>query len=74
MMEVYFPTAFIGALVIFFLLSLGVLIVLRIALHFSLFGIKDLIKECIKEQREIKEILKTIAEKDRTEEVREPDE
>lgn len=52
------------AVTIFFVVSLGVLIVLRIALSFSLFGIKDLLKEFIKEQRETKEILKTMAGRD----------
>jgi hypothetical protein len=58
-----FSTAFVGAYAIFLLLSLGVLIVLWIAMPFSVFGIKELLRECIKEQRKIKEILNNIVER-----------
>jgi hypothetical protein len=69
-----FPTALMLAFAIFFFLSIGVLIVLWIALPLSVFGIKDLLRECLKELGETKEILKSIAEGDKDEEANEPDE
>jgi hypothetical protein len=69
-----FPTALMLAFAIFFFLSIGVLIVLWIALPLSVFGIKDLLRECLKELSETKEILKSIAEGDKDEEANEPDE
>lgn len=60
LMEGGFPTGILVTLAIFFLLSLGVLVVLWIALPFSVFGIKDLVRQCLKEQKETREILKAI--------------
>jgi hypothetical protein len=56
------PAGLLVALVIFFLLSMGVIMVLWMALPFSVFGIKDLIRQCLKEQKETNEILKSIVE------------
>lgn len=57
-----FPAGLLVALVIFFLISIGVIMVLWMALPFSVFGIKDLIRQCLKEQKETNEILKSIVE------------
>jgi hypothetical protein len=57
-----FPAGLLVALVIFFLISIGVIMVLWMALPFSVFGIKDLIRQCLKEQKETNEILKRIVE------------
>ncbi len=53
-------TVFLSAFSIFFLIAIGVILTLWIALPFSLFGIKDLLKENIKEQKKTNELLEKI--------------
>lgn len=65
-MEGGVPAGILVALAIFFLLSMGVLVVLWIALPFSVFGLKDLVRQCLKEQKETREILKAIYEREFT--------
>lgn len=51
------------AFAIFFLLGICVVMVLRIALPFSIFEMRDVVKELLKEQRRTREILEGMAER-----------
>ncbi|MBI3398435.1 MAG: hypothetical protein HY026_04285 [Deltaproteobacteria bacterium] len=53
-------SAMMGAFGILFFLLLFVLLILWIILPFSIFGIKDLLREAIEEQKKTNEILKDI--------------
>jgi hypothetical protein len=46
------------AVAVFFILSIAVLTVLWIALPFSIFGIKDLLRELIEEQRKTNALIR----------------
>jgi hypothetical protein len=48
---------------IFFLLAICVVMVLRIALPLSIFEMRDVVKELLKEQRRTREILEGMAER-----------
>ncbi len=52
----------LSAFAIFFVLSMAVLVVLWIALPFSVFGMKDLIKKTIQEQEKTNKLLSSILE------------
>ncbi len=54
----------LSAFAVFFVVSIAVLIVLWIALPFSVFGTKDLIKKTIEEQEKTNKLLKSILEAD----------
>lgn len=54
-----FP-AMMGAFGLLFLLLLFILIIIWIALPFSVFGIKELVREAIEEQKKTNELLKDI--------------
>ncbi len=50
----------LSAFAIFFIISIAVLIALWIALPFSVFGVKDLLKKAIEEQEKTNRLLKSI--------------
>lgn len=52
--------AMMGAFGLLFLLLLFILIIIWIALPFSVFGIKELVREAIEEQKKTNELLKDI--------------
>lgn len=52
--------AMMGAFGLLFLLLLFILIIIWIALPFSVFGIKELVREAIDEQKKTNELLKDI--------------
>lgn len=52
----------LSAFAVFFVVSVAVLIVLWIALPFSVFGMKDLIKKTIEEQEKTNKLLSSILE------------
>ena len=52
--------AIMGAFGLLFLLLLFILIIIWIALPFSVFGIKELVREAIDEQKKTNELLKDI--------------
>ncbi len=54
-----FP-AMMGALGLLFLLLLFILVLIWIALPFSVFGIKDLLREIVEEQKKTNELLKNL--------------
>ncbi len=54
--------ALIAAFVLFFLTAIGVVLVLWIALPFSVFGIKGFLKKSIGAQEETNRLLKSILE------------
>jgi len=54
-----FP-AMMGAFGLLFLLLLFILIIIWIVLPFSVFGIKELVREAIEEQKKTNELLKDI--------------
>ncbi|MBI5047625.1 MAG: hypothetical protein HZB54_01555 [Deltaproteobacteria bacterium] len=63
-----FP-AMMGAFGIVFIVLVFVLLAIWIALPFSIFGIKDLIREAIEEQKKTNELLKNLPkEKEKKEE------
>jgi len=55
--------AMMGAFGLLFFLLLFILLILWVALPFSIFGIKDLIREAIEEQKKTNELLKNLLEK-----------
>ena len=55
--------AMMGAFGLLFFLLLVILLILWVALPFSIFGIKDLIREAIEEQKKTNELLKNLLEK-----------
>ena len=59
-MDTYFVLA--GAFIIFFLVSIGALIVLWIAVPFSVFGTKELLRKQIEEQEKTNRILAALLE------------
>jgi len=54
--------AIIAAFVIFLAVSAGVVVILWIAMPFSVFGVKDLMKKTIEEQEKTNRFLKTLVE------------
>ena len=60
--ESQFGSTLVGALVIFFVISAGVMSILWMALPFSIFGIKNLLGKVIEDQAKTNEALKAIAE------------
>lgn len=52
----------IAAFVIFLAVSAGVIVILWIAMPFSVFGVKDLMKKTIEEQEKTNRFLKTLVE------------
>ncbi len=52
----------LSAFAVFFVVSVAVLVVLWIALPFSVFGMKDLIKKTIEEQEKTNKLLSSILE------------
>lgn len=52
----------LAAFGIFFFLSIGVILVLWVAMPFSLFGVKSLLKRSIEEQEKTNRLLKSILE------------
>lgn len=52
----------IAAFFIFLAVSAGVIIILWIAMPFSVFGVKDLMKKTIEEQEKTNRLLKTLVE------------
>ncbi|HBR17973.1 MAG: hypothetical protein A3G39_05525 [Deltaproteobacteria bacterium RIFCSPLOWO2_12_FULL_43_16] len=57
-----FP-AMMGAFGLVFILLIFILLAIWIALPFSIFGIKDLIREAIEEQKKTNELLKKLLDK-----------
>ena len=55
--------AMMGAFGLLFFLLLFILLILWVVLPFSIFGIKDLIREAIEEQKKTNELLKNLLEK-----------
>ena len=55
--------AMMGAFGLLFFLLLFILLILWVALPFSIFGIKDLIREAIEEHKKTNELLKNLLEK-----------
>ncbi|HHL40690.1 MAG TPA: hypothetical protein ENJ37_09310 [Deltaproteobacteria bacterium] len=56
------PMNFMGAFVIFLCVALAALFVLWLVLPFSVFGVKDLLRELIAEQKKTNELLKAVIE------------
>ena len=54
--------AMMGAFGLLFFLLLFILLILWVALPFSIFGIKDLIREAIEEQKKTDELLQRLLE------------
>ena len=54
--------AMMGAFGLLFFLLLVILLILWVALPFSIFGIKDLIREAIEEQKKTNELLQRLLE------------
>jgi len=54
--------AMMGAFGLLFFLLLFILLILWVALPFSIFGIKDLIREAIEEQKKTNELLQRLLE------------
>ena len=54
--------AMMGAFGLLFFLLLVILLILWVALPFSIFGIKDLIREAIEEQKRTNELLQRLLE------------
>lgn len=52
----------LAAFGVFFFLSIGVILVLWIAMPFSIFGVKNLLKRSIEEQEKTNRLLKSILE------------
>jgi len=52
----------LAAFGIFFFLSIGVILVLWVAMPFSIFGVKSLLKRSIEEQEKTNRLLRTILE------------
>ncbi len=59
-MDIFF--IILGAFAIFFTVSIAVLIVLWIALPFSIFGIKELVRKSIEEQEKTNKLLESVLE------------
>ncbi len=59
-MDIFF--IILGAFAIFFTVSIAVLIVLWIALPFSVFGIKELVRKSIEEQEKTNKLLESVLE------------
>lgn len=57
------PFFILGAFIIFFLASLGAILVLWIAMPFSIFGTKDLLRKMISEQEKTNKLLESLSEK-----------
>lgn len=55
--------AMMGAFGLVFILLIFILLAIWIALPFSIFGIKDLIREAIEEQKKTNELLKKLLDK-----------
>lgn len=49
-----------AAFIIFFLVSIGVILILWIVMPFSVFGLKDLIKKSIEEQEKTNRLLQSL--------------
>jgi len=64
----------LGAFIIFLLASVGAVIVLWIALPFSVFGMKDLLRKLIAEQEKTNKLLKTLVDSVHKESVYRPGE
>lgn len=64
----------LGAFVIFILASIGALIALWVALPFSVFGMKDLLRKLIAEQEKTNKLLKTLVDSVHKESVYRPGE
>ena len=68
MWESGLPFVMLGAIALFFVLALAVLIVLWIALPFSLFGVKGLLREILEEQKRcgvfMKEVRRELEKRD----------
>ncbi len=63
-MESSQPTALFGALALFFVMAAGVVLVLWIALPFSVFGVKSRIKEVQEELEKTNRLLERLLERD----------
>lgn len=63
-----------GAFGLFFLLAGAVLVVLWIALPFSVFGMKDLVRRSIEEQKKTNRLLEALLERARYKEIAETSE
>ncbi len=59
-----FSVVLATAFAIFLVISLCVLIILWIAMPFSVFGIKDLMREAIEEQKKTNQLLKALVKRD----------
>ena len=68
MWESGLPFVMLGAIALFFVLALAVLIILWIALPFSLFGVKGLLREILEEQKRcgvfMKEVKRELEKRD----------
>jgi hypothetical protein len=60
MAESMLSTSIAGVLLFLILMGTGVLVILWIALPFSIFGIKDILKELIAEQKKTNDILSSM--------------
>ncbi|MBI5644069.1 MAG: hypothetical protein HY954_11425 [Deltaproteobacteria bacterium] len=57
------PFIFLGAFLLFLAISIGVVLILWIAMPFSIFGTKNLLKKLIEEQEKANKLLKSIDER-----------
>ncbi len=57
------PVFFMGTFAFLVLVAIGVLLVLWMALPFAVFGIKDLVREAIEEQKRTNRLLESLIKK-----------